>query len=385
MIELLALAAMQSTTVPTGRLVNRLPKSTRARAVFPTVVVPLTGPDGKAYCIGVLVVGTNPAVEIYDASGHLRESQPLTVAVALSILQARAFEPLWTPLLNYAGDDLVRLRDLHLMTAKAVFEERAKAAPEQAREYALHRKTRARLHYGDALLAAGRHDEGFFVLEQGVSPALDYDKSGFNATILRTRTALRKAGGGDASGALASLDATLKESWLSPQYRVNVLINRAAVAAESGRHQEALRALDEAGATFVAVGVGKRASDDVMTTAGADFDWIRACSLYKLGGTTRPGASISNAGASTAQQVRGALCSGASDMVADVLAARLVDLVPIDPLLLSLQPALRHDAVNRQETLKAAAARPDVAIAFSRRMRVLPLVFEPALNGWRDR
>jgi hypothetical protein len=190
-------------------------------------------------------------------------------------------------------------------------------------------------------------------------------------------------------GAVATLRAAAARLGNSP-FRSNVLVNRAAYLARSGRYQEALRDVDDAEAIFVESSPG-------VAVAGSlrQFSWIRACVFHGLGQTAQARALAAAVEAAEEPPPRWDIVLESSDNIrrrmrfcmndtAAIIAEleRAADEGRLATYFALFEPSFRSPAVP-PSLLQAVQSNPRLQAAASEQMRPLPPSLLPALRRWQ--
>lgn len=319
---------------------------------------------------------------------------------ALAVLADRRLAPLWPALLEWAGDDLSALRQRALEQALRAYNTRR--APLPARntgDSLVDAEARALMDYVAALKAGGKSDAAIALLDARLT-LIDGDPSD-KAAFERSQLESRRAGllrhlGDHAAGVAASASAESRMGAGSP-YALNFAVTRASWLAFDGRHGEALDLIERAEREFVA----QQPDEESYKIAGSNrqFAWIRACALHGIGRRAEALTSLEPVSKAKREPIderavvdandsireRAALCMGDDAALARQLLAKLsAGETFADPLYLTLQQG--HDPVSAgsrtSATRKALKGNAAVRAALKGRMRELPAIFRPALNGW---
>ena len=299
---------------------------------------------------------------------------------------------LWAPIERWAGDDLVRLRDIWVeRTRQAWLAGKPVAGTDYAQWSGESPQTRALLQYAFALATAGRDEAAARLLADARQPldrgpddtrwqALDW-----SAVTLGLSTVLRL--GGDRQGSIAILREGIAALADSP-YRLNAEATLATTLAEIGQYDEALRLIEQSRAAFLTGHKRVEPAPGAMRL----FDMIRACALHGLGRHDEAAAltrSIAAAEQPAAQgrivppanrdvEERAFLCERDAPALAALWSRDLAHLPIASTALLFAQPAARTLAFD-QPTIDRARALFHSAPP----MRVLPPRYDAALRGWR--
>ncbi|WP_164157242.1 hypothetical protein [Sandarakinorhabdus rubra] len=234
----------------------------------------------------------------------------------------------------------------------------------------------ARSGVAEALNIASKEPEALARIKDiGTTPEALAKMSDRELWIINQKAALM-VDAGDVEGALAALDAVVA---LPGEPRANALAFRiiaADMAAEAGRHDEALRRVKDVPAASL---------NEYGRVALAA---IQACALVRSG---KPAEATSAAAALPAGWVKDGnnratqaalACLGRTDAAAAILIRRLEDAGSRDDALFELQPFLLADRPNAPDrmskvVLRALKARADVKAAFLKWGRDLPAVVSP--------
>jgi tetratricopeptide (TPR) repeat protein len=310
-------------------------------------------------------------------------------AAALVILADRELEPMWRPLLDWAGRDLTVLRDRTVAVAEEGW--RQGVARRQARNavesLSQDPSVRALLVYAHALSAAGQDGRAIEVLQQWIDEGAQ-SADPYDVTMVAIRLAAIHWNRRDLDKTLAALMAGRAYVKEDRDYRTNIDINRAAFLAESGRYAEALKLHDQAIEDF-----GKSGYE--LAGGLRQFAWIRACALHGLGraedaakamAATKVGGDVQfHRGAilppAAEVRLRGYRCLRDKDgLVEEVVAVARQD-YPIDGWLTLLQAG--RNGKEPDAFWQSIRADPRVTAAYGARLRQLPPELIPALNAWR--
>ncbi len=314
---------------------------------------------------------------------------------ALIILSNKQFEPLWPALLRWTGDDMGKMRERVLARAKAAYDQGyAAEAARSTGQSAVSFRTRAIMQYADALAETGFRDVAIRLLrEELVVAKRERVADGFDAAILGLRSSMFARSWSDYAAGLAMLDEAQKGLELAPDYRLNFDINRAAMLAEIGRYREALNLIEAAKAQF-----DEEARRNGTGIGGSDrqFAWIRACALRGLGrkaeaatalaptvqappNPTDPRYVVQDSGSI---RFRARLCMRDMPAMLDDMRAGLRAGVPLEGVLLWLQPEFAVDPGPVADAASAMRGDARIQAAAAGRFRPLPPKLIPALNRW---
>lgn len=316
-----------------------------------------------------------------DAAGaKIKGVEIATVDAALEVLADLRLAPFWPSLLEFAGPDLVRLRDRSLARTEAGIRlGQPQASATTMRQMVLAEPwALAAIQRLDAMEQAGRLEEG--MREAKVRLAAPAARSAdISKFLLRSTLGWHLADRDRTDEALAVLEEGEKELGGSAD-EVNYWANRAAILALAGRHGEALALAD---ATLARI--GKRRMGNIYADAHFHFAWIRACALKGLGRaaeTTPLMTAISTAeGEVASQRMWAYACLGNESALAAEFIRMLGDDEMPASVALMLQP-LRSSGGRGSETYRRAVSRADVRAAFEARARPLPPELGPAMRHW---
>lgn len=381
---LLALAAAVQAAPPVP---PRVPPANAA----PVASAPLN--DGTGRVVDLFFTQEFAELRLRDRDGVQSREPLVAIDTALALLADTRLQPLWQPLLDWAGPGLERLRDRRLAAARLVTASGRTDIANSTAASSTRPKVRAALLLADELANAGQLDAAIALVEKtrGEAPGRsDWEKAEWMATSLRLTTYTRRRDG--PAAARAVLDASEAALGSGHQYSINFQINRAADLAEDGRHADALTALDAAEARFDAGG----GRGEKVPGSDRQFAWIRICALTGLGRggevaslvpTIYPPAEPSDAffrvPASNRIRYRLFRCMNSTAGVAGEMADEMQGAALGGTAFVQLQPALR-DPRKPAAFYRAVAADPKLAPLLAGRFRILPAALVPALNRWRD-
>ena len=203
--------------------------------------------------------------------------------IAVAYLSDRRFEDFWPLLIRFGGEDGGKLIEAILATRK----ERAAAVPRGPGSgdtllSALRQASRAAVAEARILSALGLTPEALELLDQAL-PQPDskgrYNKRKSSEWIAVSMTRAASLGNaGRPEDAIEVYRKMEQNDAIAAEYRLNAVVNRAALFAELGQGAAALELIESAERQFVASpGSGK------IEGSMRQFDWIRSCALHKLG------------------------------------------------------------------------------------------------------
>ncbi len=315
---------------------------------------------------------------------------PITVPLAPRLLAHRRFAFLWDALIDWAGEDLTRLRDAHLAWTLAAMRQATPAmSPRNSAQSMVRAEIAARIQHAEALTGAGRGAEAVALLRAGLPAELRTSEEKMEFSIVSTTIARLMRLSGDYSGSITQMDDSIRRLG-SSDFRLNLLINRASYHAVDGRYREALRDADAALA-------GALRGPAHLQVAGSrrHFDWVRACALAGLGrgGEARAlaaGVAVSEEPSSalvvleTSGSIRRRmnLCRrDAASVTADLIEAARAS--PLSDLPLWLQPGFEPRGVSA-ELVAAVRADAQLRRIATEQLRPLPAALLPAMRSWYE-
>lgn len=358
--------------------------------------------EGKPANAELLIHGAAAAVQL---AAPARAPTPVifitTPAEALAVLADVRLAPLWPALLDWAGADLVRLREMRIETAARAYNREIAAPPATTTSDSLVTpRTRAFATFAVALAQSGRLEAAMKLIDQRIADAEvtgDAARDRFDEMQLVVRRARLQFETGEAAGAIAALDDATKAYASETEYLLNLDVNKASYLAYAGRYAEALTLIEGAEAKFRAT---EETPDEYKVGgSGRQFAWIRACALHGLGrrdeaarvfapilrATREPVDDSAALELNDSIRARGLSCMGD----AEGLAGLLFDALSASDAFAStsyvwLQPArVRRGQSEARRTVYARARRdPRLAGLLEGRFRELPPIFSPALNNW---
>lgn len=347
-----------------------LPESRGARATF---VTRRGAPDVLAQCLDS--IGAAQVIDV-DRLDH-----------ALMLLSYRPLEPFWPRMEAAWGSDLRTLRE--------VLAYRARNLSDSGWGLSMTGSINRALAQAGALRDLGYFDETLQVLD-AASARLDHEAGGERRADLdfeRTMLAAYRAGTvstvqGDAAAA-AELQSVLTSFPRSSEHYANPLINYAAYLAEAGDNASSLRLIAPAYDEFR----GEGYNPNTYQIGGSDreFAWIIACNRWRLEGEgdAQPYVAIveyaeerprdeyfAYVKPSTVIERRMYRCIGD----AGGYFAQFTDgsLPPLHAAWLLLQPQWGGD----NGPLPEWSVPAELAERFTRRYRVLPASYVPAMRRW---
>lgn len=350
-------------------------------------------PDMPGTTAELVVVPDRAAIRLRDV--QVERYVPIdSVGNLLALLADRRMAPLWPALADWGGRGAEALRDRQIDAARRAFADARVIAPLSTAESSVRPRTRALLRLATRLEEAGRRDEAIALLTAN-RPAGPGKKEfqRFEWVAIATRVSSIHRETDNFGQAIAALDGALAAMGDERYFSVNLMINRAALLAESGRYAEALTAADAALAAFKA-SARQYGTSDHVPGSGREFSWVRACALHGLGRFAEANAEVAEMLADTHPTdpqfvlksttdiaIRYAVCADDRQLAARVLADDLTNR-PVGGRAFSLlQPARVQRA---REAQVFAAVRDEAAMreALRDRFRLLPTEFTPALNRW---
>ena len=339
-----------------------------------------------------LLIERDEAMIVAIEDGRPAGAMPIATSdEVLRVLADRRLEFMWSALTDWAGNDLEKMRVRAVETATQRALANQPLPPRSAVESSVRPSTRALMQRADALVQAGRREEGIALLRRSVEAGpgkSDWQQAEFVMITLRISALLST--GEQLPEAIALLEAAEAKLPRS-QYTLNFHMTLANYLTRVGQHARALAILDKTEAEFGAAKPKKRAQSHVP---GSDrmFALIRSCAMRGLGRAAeaeRELAKIMGAGEprddvwilvnNATVTYSALLCTGDVDRIAAFVARRLDAPQIADGMLVQLQPAYASPSTYRH-AIEAVRAHPDVRAAVARRMRVLPAELEPALN-----
>lgn len=351
-------------------------------------------PDLPGTTAELVVVSDRAAIRLRDGQGE-RYATIDSVVYLLELLADRRMMPLWPALTNWAGTGAETLRDQQIEAARRAFADVRYISPLSTAESATGPKTRALLRLATRLDEGGRRDEAIALLaaNRPASPGKT-DTELFDWVAIATRASGIYRNADHYDRAIAVLDEALAAMGDERYFSVNLMINRAALLAESGRHAEALKAVDAALAAFKA-GAEQFGTLDRVPGSGREFSWVRACALRGLGRVAEADAEAAAMLADTNPTdpqfvlkpttdiaIRYAICVDDRQLAVRVLAEDLASRPFGSRAFTLLQPG-RVRPAREAALLRAVRDDPAMAKVLGGRLRVLPDALLPALNRWR--
>jgi len=203
--------------------------------------------------------------------------------IAVAYLSDRRFEDFWPLLIRFGGEDGGKLIEAVLKTRK----ERAAAIPRRPGSgdtllSALGQTSRAAVAEARILSALGLTPEANELLDKAL-PQPDskgrYNKrKSFEWVAVSMTRAAGLQNAGYPEDAIEIYRKMEQNDAIAAEYRLNAVINRAALLAELGQGAAALELIEPAARQFVA-----SPGDAQVAGSMRQFDWIRGCALHKLG------------------------------------------------------------------------------------------------------
>jgi len=203
--------------------------------------------------------------------------------IAVAYLSDRRFEDFWPLLIRFGGEDGGKLIEAVVATRK----ERAAAVPRGPGSgdtllSALGQASRAAVAEARILSALGLTPEANELLERAL-PQPDrkgrYNKrKSFEWVAVSMARAASLHNAGHPEDAIEIYRKMEQNDAIAAEYRLNAVINRAALLAELGQGVAALELIEPAARQFV-VSPG----DAQIAGSMRQFDWIRGCALHNLG------------------------------------------------------------------------------------------------------
>lgn len=242
--------------------------------------------DGGAYAICIIEVAGAPVLTTSAGGSGVGSRIEIDVPLGLAILADLRLEPLWPTVEALLGPDGTRLRDAMLVRAERAFRSR-RAAPVTADRATLESfagaRSRAVLDYARVLALSGRLDDALAVLDaelptpdggdEGLSDERQYDRL---SNRLRHANLLLSYGRSDE--AMSTLSALAADALIAEDYRINALVNLAAMLAEVVRAADSLQTTNRARVAF-----GEPSDVYRVEGSGRQFAWILGCALLELG------------------------------------------------------------------------------------------------------
>lgn len=327
------------------------------------------------------------------------EPQPMYMWIqspyhALLILSEKRMGALWPALLEWAGSDLVKLRDRQIRLARAAYETgEFPGHASNSGESVTGGKNRAFLQYLTTLSVSGRQDEALTLIEAQLAKRnRPGKKMDLDTVLLVIRKATILSGWGDRGQAIALLREVKKSAKIDPEVLINLDVNLAAILVENKEYQAAFDLIESAASNYAEM-IGP------TNVPGSDrqFAWIRACALKGIG---RPLEAMK---LSESLYATPAVISGNHFVPAPKLeivsraAACMNDPAPLARLIMDeyaeatvisdLHVALQADQSLRKrdvEFYRTVYSDPALKTIAEERMQELAPELKPAVNSWRN-
>lgn len=314
----------------------------------------------------------------------------------LALLADKRLSAVWPEIMEWAGPELVKLRDSSISAAQAIYAKGRTKDAETSLGSIVRPELRGTFLLADALLNAGRIDEATRLIESARGTAPRKDRWGpIEWTATSTWLSKAQQVQGNVSAAIAILEASILPMG-ADRTKLNLEVNRAALLLEVDRAAEALTAIEGVQASFAAPGIGGLFTSNPRV-GGSDrqFAWIRSCALSKLGRATEAAAAAAplNGSAEPKEKrfvidptirlrAKWARCTGNVTAAAQAY----TDALRTEPVggdaLLELQPALNQPTFDKV-FLEKVRQDPALSAVLADRWRPLPENLVLALNGWR--
>lgn len=344
--------------------------------------------------VELLIDDSNAALRMHFPGEPRPEIALLTkTGDVLTLLADKKMAFLWTPLTEWAGPNLERMRDRQLAKLQAAASVGESAQPAAATiESTVRPRTRAILQLAGFLIETGNPVEAERILQERLATMpVNRDKARWNEIewfTVASRIATARAARDDVEGALA--EYALAETTLGDSpFAINASVNRAALLLRRNLYADALAAIDLAEQRW-------RASNPYDKVGGSErqFAWIRACALEGVGRHAeadqafRPVLDARDSkdrdfviDSDRKLKMQGLVCMRRSAAVKAMIADQIRNGFTSNALLM-FQPANRplHDA----EFWARITSDPELRKLVLERMRELPPEMAPALNGWRS-
>ncbi|RYE98815.1 MAG: hypothetical protein EOO77_36555, partial [Oxalobacteraceae bacterium] len=210
----------------------------------------------------------------------------------LALLADKRLSAVWPEIMEWAGPELVKLRDSSISAAQAIYAKGRTKDAETSLGSIVRPELRGTFLLADALLNAGRIDEATRLIESVRGTAPRKDRWGpIEWTATSTWLSKAQQVQGNVSAAIAILEASILPMG-ADRTKLNLEVNRAALLLEVDRAAEALTAIEGVQASFAAPGIGGLFTSNPRV-GGSDrqFAWIRSCALSKLGRATEAAAA----------------------------------------------------------------------------------------------
>lgn len=318
---------------------------------------------------------------------------PIDLRLAVVMLADRRMEPMWEPLLFFAGNDLGELANRQVELRRTAMERRAPLGYARATlESLADHSTRAQMDYSLALADAGRMDEAISLLDREIAASARPERGGWNRNQQWTWLSLqlRKAqilyNRQNDDRAIAIWQELERTPGLDRSFRINVSMNLAAAYAETGRYQQALDLITTAGEQFA------RSGGDQIAGSARQFAWIRACALRGLGRRDESETAMQSLDQAEEPQdwggialagnrelrVRAAICLNDVDRLARVLSDPEAQLLTSSDM---LQPGVLRRRAELADLREQLFAHPRMT-EYAARWRALPGDFQPVLRNF---
>ncbi len=329
--------------------------------------------------------------------GHMITFRSIeTVKDALAILADERLAFAWPALLAWGGDDLHILRDRAVTHAKAKVDDLADTKPPQLRKVSTpfdgeDSKLVAMRAYLEALFDAGRDQEAIGLARQQIAKPFYRDNAAFARSLYAETLAFMLADTNRINEAIATLEQAATAPGTSPTIAINVNVNLALMLAQYGQPQRALDLIDANETLFNSRSHGLLRRIEPQSNAWAQFQWIRACALDRLGHHDDARAALSKIAAmpqqgpqmSTRSEARiyGFQCMGDARGLGSELAEQLPSATPASDLFLQFQPAM-FPVPNDRLVIETAIAEPEVRDAIANRVRLLDGALRAPMLRW---
>lgn len=312
--------------------------------------------------------------------------------LALSMLADRDFEPFWPELEVILGSDGTALRDRLLEASARAMANGQTLRPARATVEALNQgRIRAILDHANMLTTLGREQEAITLLtgaaEAEVAARRLRGANGFDWVSLMLRRAFAQTAARDYPAAEATWRAIETREEVDSDYRINAMVNRAALLAEQGRAAEALQLIDAAIAQF------DDASDEAIGGSDRQFAWIRACALHHLGREQEAQQALAPLRMAPARvqtwtlvpvtsriELRAAFCMRDTDWAVQLIEESNA---PFPMLWQITQPGFTSSQPGWEEQAPVVRARLAAGTAL-RDVRELPPPYQRAIGRWRS-
>ncbi len=348
------------------------PAQVEFHAAGDVAILTVRAPDGSA-------IPLRPISDVKDALAVLGDSR-LSFA--------------WPALLEWAGKDLVPLRDKSLARNRLAAEVGMMGAPPAGAErWTGDAALSATLHYARSLVASGQRSAAIALLNDRLAKLPHDAPSSFPRVFLTNRLATVLFNGGQTSQAISLLEAALDDKTIQAGAALNLSVNLALALARTGQYRRALILIDEAWKRPDVDGIAEPETYRVPSSE-ATFAFIKACALGGLGQRDKalalisdiaetPSSPMANSDESNAR-LQAFICMHDAKGLSQEIARQLDTALPAADLFVDVQPdTTAYEPEAR--ILAAAMARPEVQRAAKAHLKLLAPDFTPALSKWAVR